>query len=356
MTRRGALPGARPAAGGLLVARAGRRARPRGASARPGRPGRRATPPGSRRPRRGGRGRCCRRRRLPRPAAPRPARPGRCGRRGRRHRGRRRSAAASRSPGPPVTTTRPPVADQRRHDGPRVRRIQDRAGTEADGCTTTYGVPGRPAGAPGSGVRRRRRPSSPGARTWPAAAARARAAVTSCPPSGHRRRRHRRPCAGRGRPAASRGSPRWSPTTRGTPASRHSSAIGSGLWWNEVKITASSYDRSRSCATRASHGGRDRWRGRRIRTTAGRRPARRRPGQQVRGGQARRRDQEVDAAPSGGEGPHRRAGEQHVAVVVEPHREDPARSSPRTRGAVADRVHQIRCHDRGSREPPRRRV
>ena len=164
-----------------------------------------------------GRARCCRRRRRPRRAAPRPARPGRCGRRGRRHRERRCTAAASRSPGPPVTTTGHPSPTSAVTTARACAGSSDRAGTEADGWTTTYGVVGRPAGAPGSGV----------AQTQAAVVAgcedggpRPRRGRGRRPPRGrrpgHRRRRHRRPSAGRGRPAASRGSPHWS-RRRGAP-------------------------------------------------------------------------------------------------------------------------------------------
>ena len=248
-------------------------------------------------------------------------------RRTRRRRGRRTSGdhdgPARRRPAPSTTAA-------------RVRRIQRprrHGGARVDDDVRRAGQAGR---RPGQRCPETQAAVVAGREDGPAASARARAAVTSCPPSGPPSS-----AAPSAAPAADvqqrAGVVLAGRATRGTPASRHSSAIGSGLWWNEVKTTASSYDRSRSCATRASTG-RDRSRGSRTRTTAGRRrstsstPAAgaRRPGP--------RGDQQVDAGTVRGEGADRRAGQQHVAVAVEPHREDPAASSPRPAGAARPRA------------------
>ena len=132
-----------------------------------------------------------------------------------------------------------------------------------------------------------------------------------------RPRARRRRCGGAG-PAARPGSRPTSRRSTGTPASRSSSAVGSGLWWNEPKTIAMS---ARTAATRSTSAA----------TSRARRPDRlgvdpRRPPaddlvdarQQLGRRPPARPAQQRHVVGTGREGADRRPGEQHVAGVVEP--------------------------------------
>ena len=80
-------------------------------------------------------------------------------------------------PAPPVTTTRRPAAASARDErGVALGRPTPRAGTDAPGCTTTYGRAGRAAhvgsGAPDRAAGRRRRPAARSRRPRPSDSAR----------------------------------------------------------------------------------------------------------------------------------------------------------------------------------------
>ena len=241
----------------------------------------------------------------------------------------------------------PAVVDQRGDDRAGVAGADRRGRAPTPtGAATTYGRRAAPAGgsAAGRGAAGGRRHRA--ARACPAAAARASARSPRGRPPGHRRRWRRRASGGAGRPAATRGSPRCSPRRGGSPASRHSSAIGSGLWWNEVKTTAWSYDRLRSSATSAVD------RGGICCGSVEARPWRVEDedvadeGSRAAAARPERRDQQVDLVATGGEGPDGGPGQQDVAVVVEPHREDPSlMAAPPEQDP--DSVDEVRCHAGG---------
>ena len=103
----------------------------------------------------------------------------------------------------------------------------------------------------------------------------------------------------------------------GTPARRSSSAVGSGLWWKEPKITARS---ARSAAIARDEGfdvGRVDGIGLGVDPRRAPLDPRVDAGQQLRGAPAARAVEERDALGAVGEGADGRAGEQDVAVVVE---------------------------------------
>ena len=216
----------RQGATGRRAARSGPRT---GATAPPARPGRTARRPACRPRRPGAPGRCCPRRRTPAPASSAASRRGRCARPGRSR------SAAGRGRGEVA------LARAAGHQQPASRRRQSAS-------TMPPAVLGR--SAPGTAPRRR------GARTtYGLIGTGRRRQRSSRMRAGRRRRRavgRRRPAPGTARLRA-RAGPAADPVPDveqragvvdaggrddGMRAIRSSSAIGSGHWWKEVKMTA----------------------------------------------------------------------------------------------------------------------